>query len=222
MRVVKLLAYVLGVLFVLAFLVGNGMAFLVTVPVVLAFGWVVYVTEVLPEVQLNPAALAEAGVVLAVLAGGVHAFARWLAHERGGAWSVARTGGLLAGVMLMFVVSIASAGVAHQVAWLASEDLLESSWAVRPRSLELCLDLAQQPDPAAALGSEPARFEVDTYAIRIMDVLDDVQVLMWPRDAVQRLDEGAVICDGLGGAGTLEPEVLAHCLTLPASSPCPS
>ncbi len=220
LRAVKLFFSVLGVLFVVAFLLGNGLVFLFEVPLVLSLGWIPYLQRTVQEVQVAPGALAEAGVVLAVLVVGVHHFATWWAREREATWGMGRTLGLVTAVVLMFAVSIASAGVAHQVAWLAGDDLLESSWALRPRSLQVCLDLVEQPDPLMAVGSEPGRFEVDTYAFRFMDVPDAMQVLMWPRDPARLQDEGAVICDVLGGVGTLEVDTLERCLTLPASASC--
>lgn len=220
MRLLKPLGKVLVVLFGLALLACSGLFWTVEMPVTLAVGWFRYLRDVVPQVRPDPAVIAESLLVLAVLAAGLHAFAGWFARERGASWSAGRTAGLLSAVLLMFVVSIASAGVAHQVAWLAQEDLTVPSWPELTHEGRLCTRLARAYDPLEALVADPVSFELDDWSYRVMAWPDGTQVLVWPRGA--GASAGGIACTPGGSARTLWPELLRTCLSLPASSVCPA
>lgn len=121
-------ALVVGFLFVGA----TGAVFIVEVPLVVAFGWLFYPARVAPMITLNPYALGGFTLVLVAAALGAHAFLRWLcAHlTPPRRWRGRDTGALVTGLILLFVVSMASTGIAHQVGWVITSDapLLRSSW----------------------------------------------------------------------------------------------
>jgi prepilin-type processing-associated H-X9-DG protein len=97
-------------------------------PLVVAFyltvGWMSYLGRLLPSIRvslpgLTTAAACAAGVVLVG-----HATARWIyggvAKTEGGRWKWWWTFGAVTSVVLVFVAGIATVGMAHQTAWLAT------------------------------------------------------------------------------------------------------
>ena len=94
----------------------------------LAFGWIFYLGRVVPQVRVNGAGVATAGVCLAALAVGLQWFLRWFAGQMtksavatestAPSWPVRRTAVVLGLIVLMFAAGIAVVGVGHQTAWL--------------------------------------------------------------------------------------------------------
>lgn len=95
----------------------------------LAIGWVLYLIEVLPEVQLNPSAIASAAAGLMVLAVGIHCVLYRLRKSRtirtshtksARAWATRWTVNLLALFLFLFIAGTSAVGVAHQIRWMAT------------------------------------------------------------------------------------------------------
>ncbi|HWG44209.1 MAG TPA: DUF1559 domain-containing protein [Gemmataceae bacterium] len=94
----------------------------------LAFGWVFYCYQTLPQVRFDAGGLLTAVVCLAALAAGLHAFLRWLfAHISAAGkdeestrrpWPMRWTVAILAMIVLMFFAGLAAVGISHQTAWL--------------------------------------------------------------------------------------------------------
>lgn len=104
------------------FLCGNGLVFPFHALFLLAFGWIPFLVRTLPEITVRPLALVEVTATVGLLLWGGHRFGAWLCAGSGrGAWTVRATIATLAGVVMMFAASVASAGVIHQVAWMMSD-----------------------------------------------------------------------------------------------------
>ncbi|NVJ25786.1 MULTISPECIES: hypothetical protein [Myxococcus] len=113
-----------------------GQVWVLSVPFLLAFGWLSFLQQVVPEVTPRWGAIVEFLVVAAMLGAGSHLFLRWLWRQlHAGApeastwrprWSVSL---LLVGVLL-FASTMASVGIGHHVGWLMSgrARLVRSSW----------------------------------------------------------------------------------------------
>jgi hypothetical protein len=92
--------------------------------VLLLFGWVAFLSRVLPEVTADgpTAAAGVASVVLFAL--GVHLAGRAWLRARGPerTWKLRWTAAVVVGVFVLFAAGIAVVGIAHQCAWLATAD----------------------------------------------------------------------------------------------------
>jgi prepilin-type processing-associated H-X9-DG protein len=98
----------------------------------LAFGWVLFLVRVVPQLSVRWDLLVSTAVYVVALAVGSHSFLRWLYREMKSAESRAETttqavpawrwrwtiGGLTV-VLLMFAAGTAAVGIAHQTTWLA-------------------------------------------------------------------------------------------------------
>ena len=126
-----------GLIFVLLLITGGlGMVFVFEVPITLAFGWIAFLGRVLPQMQPSLSGIVVAGV----LAAAVLYLGQWLAgsfynrppttEAAGRRWPLRWTLLGLGGLVLVFCLTIASAGIIHQVGWLASSEqrLIQSSW----------------------------------------------------------------------------------------------
>lgn len=206
------------------FLLGNGMVWMFQVPILLATGWIWFLGRTIPEVQLDPLRVVETLVVLLVLAGGSHHFARWFAGQRDRTWALRQTLALLAAVVLMFTTSIASAGLAHQLVWLTREPMARSSmdtWGAMGIMREVCagippglsVDFLQ-----ATVAAEPDPFQLDTHQVRVVAGSGGAVLVLAPRDPAQRASLGGMLCEG-GGERHLDAPVVATCL---AGGDCPT
>ena len=91
----------------------------------LAFGWVIFLERVVPQVRVGWAGVATGITLLVLLAAGTHLFLGWLSDQvRDPArsedpgdrrWKPRWTAALVSLVVLMFVAGLATAGIAHQV-----------------------------------------------------------------------------------------------------------
>lgn len=132
----KLGVVVLGVVFVAMVFLCMGQVWVLSVPFQLAFGWLTFLKEVVPEVTLRWGAIVEFLVVAAVLGAGSHLFLRWLWRQlRAEAredlpWRPRWSASLLLVGVLLFAATMASVGIGHHVGWMMSgrARLLRSSW----------------------------------------------------------------------------------------------
>ena len=93
-----------------------------------AFGWVIFLTRVVPQARIDGGGVATALVCLFLFAAGAHSFLGWLYGQMRGAsgtedpverrWKLRWTTSLVALVVVTFIAGIATTGVAHQVGWL--------------------------------------------------------------------------------------------------------
>jgi hypothetical protein len=170
---------------------------------------------VLPEVSVRPSALVEAGLVLAALGGGLHFFMRWLwprlrAQEQDtGPWPVRWSVSILSLLVLLFLATMATVGIGHQVGWLASGQapLLRTVGGFEPRphslSPQLCdeaLRLSKDGVGDADIGST---LLAEAYTRGMMERLallpmrkpgGEVAFLVIPRDPVIFQENGLVRC----------------------------
>lgn len=136
-RAIRWIGIAIGLIFALLLITGGlGMAFVFEVPITLAFGWITFLGRVLPQMQPSLSGIAVAGI----LAAAVVCLGQWLAgsfynrptttEAAGRRWPLHWTFLGLAGLVLVFCLTIASAGIIHQVGWLASSEqrLIQSSW----------------------------------------------------------------------------------------------
>lgn len=108
--------------FIVLFLVGNGLIFIIEVPWLVLFGWWSFLQSTLPAVQPDTPSIFTAIAALALLLGGLHfAGRRLMSIARPGQagrwrfrWTVASTSLL----MLMFIAGIAIVAALHNAAWI--------------------------------------------------------------------------------------------------------
>jgi prepilin-type processing-associated H-X9-DG protein len=120
-----------GFLFLIAaYLLGcAGFAVPIDLAFAIAVGWVFYLARVVPEIRIGWGGVLMAVVCLVGFSAGSHAFFGWLYSqvratppEGARRWSPRWTAALVSVVVLMFVAGMATAGVAHQMAWLFTAD----------------------------------------------------------------------------------------------------
>jgi len=111
----------IGVALVL-FLAITGALWLLEVPVYLIFGWIRYLTRVVPLVEFDWPTIGSALVAVLIFALGLHSFLRWLAASLASpgaiAWRPLWTISMVAIALLLFAAGTAFVGVVHQVTWL--------------------------------------------------------------------------------------------------------
>ncbi len=95
----------------------------------LLFGWVGYLVRVLPQVTVRWDGVAVFVVALIIFSGMLHGCLKWFlaamqAKAAGDAkpWKVRSTLALVALILVMFWAGISMIGVAHQTAWLVTDD----------------------------------------------------------------------------------------------------
>lgn len=125
--VVKVILWLFLLLFVLAFF-GWLIIPLVQVLFTMLVGWGNFLSRVLPEVSLNPSAIAIAIICSGLLVWGVQRFCGWLyGHYRvrqaadspwPAVWPWRWTVGIYCGLWLLFLASMSVTGVTHQIGWL--------------------------------------------------------------------------------------------------------
>jgi prepilin-type processing-associated H-X9-DG protein len=88
----------------------------------LAFGWVAFLVNVLPQVQVAWGGVALAVICLVAFAVGAHWFFGWLIAQikPENRWKVRWTASLVGVIVVMFVAGMATAGMVHQAGWLLS------------------------------------------------------------------------------------------------------
>jgi prepilin-type processing-associated H-X9-DG protein len=95
----------------------------------LAFGWLIFLTKTLPQVQWDISAAVWAVLVAGAFSVGLHTFLRWLRaswkndldyEPSDRRWRWKWTVALVGIVVLAFVAGISMVGLTHQIAWLAT------------------------------------------------------------------------------------------------------
>jgi hypothetical protein len=124
------------------------MVFVLSVPLTLVFGWIVYLMRVVGEVHFNGAEISVAALLLSVFGFGLHFGLRWLYRSlrpvvdpAAPGWQPRWTASVVGLVCLLFAASIATVGTIHQLGWIftSNEPLLQSSWSTpRFRAGRLC------------------------------------------------------------------------------------
>jgi hypothetical protein len=122
---------------------------------IVLLGWLKFLTNTLPKVDVSPAGVAT-GVACFVGAAALgHHFCAWLYSSKvqtSSEWSPDRrwrwqwTFKGLSLVVMMFAAGLCAAGVAHQVGWLLTspEPLVEDSWAKRFKRPAVRLERIEQ------------------------------------------------------------------------------
>ncbi len=103
----------------------------------LAFGWIFYLSRVLPQVHVSGTGALTAAICLAALLVGLQLFLRWLVSQmpRNAAiidvstpsWPIRRTAVILGMIVFLFVAGVSAVGISHQIGWLLTspEPLVE-------------------------------------------------------------------------------------------------
>lgn len=216
MKVMKVIQWVFGALFVLILLTCSGQVWLLQVPWTLVVGWLQFLLRVVPEMTWRWGAIAETVVVGAVLGVGTHLFLRrmWrkLRPEDARPWPVRWSVSLVALIVLLFGATMATVGIGHHVGWLASDRarMLESSWRHVAWRLEsdnvlLCQDALRLsesgvPDARVAqvlLGDADKRNQAERlHVVPRRGPGGEAGFLVFPRDPVTRERAGGVHCGG--------------------------
>lgn len=96
-------------------------AMTIEAPFALLFGWISFLSRVLPEVKPNGPVVLVGLTALVLFAGGIHGLGRaW--RPTAGRWKWTWTAAVVLGGLLLFSAGIAAIGTTHQVAWLATSD----------------------------------------------------------------------------------------------------
>ncbi|AKI99322.1 hypothetical protein ATI61_12445 [Archangium gephyra] len=217
MKVMNVLGWVLGVLFLMVLFTCSGQVWLFQVPWYLVVGWVSFLLKVVPEVTWRWGAIAETVAVVAVLGVGSHLFLRrlWrqLRPEDAREWPVRWSVSLVALLVLLFSATMATVGIGHHVGWLASgrAPLTVSSWHFLATHMEwdnegLCqtaLTLSKSGVPDARIGQALlAGDEVTRTKAERLHVVPwraaggEAGFLVFPRDPLSRERAGGVHCGG--------------------------
>lgn len=235
----------LGVLFVMMIFLCMGQVWVMKVPFLLAFGWLSFLQQVLPEVTFRWGAIVEFLLVAAVLAAGSHLFLRWLWRQlHAGApedsvwrprWSVSL---LLLGVLL-FAATMASVGIGHHMGWMMSgrARLVRSSWPgielEGGRSSRRLCDEAREQLQAGTPAEQLTRKLLGDASLRAMveaqHVVPHVSpegkpvVVVFARDPLVRERDGGVRCGPAPlGVEPLDEKALAQWLAEPGAVASPT
>jgi hypothetical protein len=125
------------------------------VPWHLVTGWYSFIARVFPQITWRWGAIVQTVFVGVGLGAGTHSFLRWFWRQRhagqDGApdWPLRWSVSLVSLLVLLFLATMASIGLAHHVGWLSSsrDPLIESNWR------RMGLGLAEQSSSAALCGS---------------------------------------------------------------------
>lgn len=165
----------------------------------LAFGWLVYLAEVLPRVEPNvPELLLGFGVAAGLVAGG-HAFARRvLRPDWPLRWSLLGLGL----VVTMFGTTMASAGVAHNLGWMVRyrANLLRPTGGPAALLDEACGGL-EETGEGLRFRSEAAALELEW--VTLTGSTSEARHLAVPRSEALLAAEGFVEC--AAGTGRRHP-----------------
>lgn len=123
----KLFKYGFAALGALLLLSALGGIWVAEIPMTLAFGWIAFLLRSLGSVSWAPLEFVRAAVVGTVLFFGTDRAMAWLATRAGFEWSRRSTGFALGLLFVCFLACMSTFGIAHHVAWLATqpEPLLE-------------------------------------------------------------------------------------------------
>ena len=165
-RVVK---WLLGGLMIIPILgmLPMGIDFLIEFPLRLLFGWISFLYESLPLVKLQLEMILSSVAALIIASFGLHFSARSLCAKVSGGkqtWSPRSSLAVVVVLLLLFSVTLAGAGIVHQVGWLRSETLMEDSRRSRAllfrKSSTLCKALQEW------------ELAHDTYPLQLKDLLE--------------------------------------------------
>ena len=115
----------IGLLCLLCLLAPMGLVLPLELLFFLAFGWALFLVQVLPQVEADWSSAAVGAAALLLFAAGLH----WLLRSLSAGWRLRWTLSAVAIVLIMFVAGIAMVGITHQVAWMttAPTPLVEGS-----------------------------------------------------------------------------------------------
>jgi hypothetical protein len=93
----------------------------VEAPVMLIFGWVLFLYRVLPHMTVDGPSLVIGAAAVVVFGAGLHLAARRWRGER--VWKARWSFAVVVMVCVLFAGSVACVGIVHQVGWLAASDV---------------------------------------------------------------------------------------------------
>lgn len=189
-----------------------GAAFLVEAPLRLLLGWVPFLREALGRVRWQPLTVLASLAAAAAFVAGAHKAAGWLRAARdpqAPPWPLRATLALSGLLALLFLASMATLGVVHQVGWLAGADepALRSSWArhqSRADAQAVCLSLRaalaeERPGvPPSRRATEVAAAQTRFQVAPRASAKGDPSFLLLPTDPQERLEGEGWICPAQG------------------------
>lgn len=196
----------------------SGQVWLMQAPFHLVTGWVRFLMRTLPQVSLNPRAVGETLGVVAGLGLGLHLFLGGVWRRMRSpespprVWPVRWSVSLLALLVLLFLSTMSTVGIGHQVGWLLNKQqpMLESTWEGLPqrqwsRARQICFDIQsflEKPPPGQTLSqylltSDDAQLRKEAERMHVVRVRGEggkETVLVFPRDPVEREAQGVMRC----------------------------
>ena len=201
--------WLLYLLLFFCFALFSGGLFFLTVPMLLALGWLPYLFRTLPEVSIAGPDFAFAVACLAMLGVGGHHFLRWLYCARrsrddpGGEvprWRPRWTGSLVALLVLLFAANIATVGIVHQLGWIAAGPMLTHSWSTPGyRARRICSHIKYAKSSAdelrVAIWRDPElRSHSRGLHVLLRERADGVVAAIFPRGSAQFQQSGLRLC----------------------------
>lgn len=131
--------YVVVSLVVFLFCIASGAAFVIEVPLYLAFGWIFFLKNNLVRMNFGWEMILSSLIGWALCLWLTHAFCRWVAGQKNSSpWRFVQTLRLNTLVFLFFAASCALVGCVHQSIWLFSNPVVTSS----SRSFDLTREMS--------------------------------------------------------------------------------
>ena len=134
----KALAAIVILLFLLSFILMIK-PWLFTSAGVLLTGWFFFLLQVIPEVTIDWASVATAGVAIVLFTLVLHVFLKWLMNSTRQAtdkptWRLQGSLRVVVLIVFSFVAGLSTVGIVHQITWLSTTDkeLLERDFWFQP------------------------------------------------------------------------------------------
>ncbi len=197
-------------LLLVCFALFSGGVWFLTVPILLAFGWLPYLVRTLPEVSIAGPDLVFAVACLATLGVGGHHFLQWLYRcwrsgeqrsDETTRWQPRWTGSLLALLVLLFSANIATVGIVHQLGWIAAAPILTHSWSTPAfRARRICSHIKYASSSAdelrVAIWRDPQlrRHARDLHVLLREESDGDVIAAIFPRASAELQRSGLRLC----------------------------
>lgn len=222
-RALRIAAWIAFALFGIVLMMSMGLFAPLELMFWLVAGWARFTVDTLPRVSVSWGHVAMAAATVALLSFGLHRFLKWLAPSMGGPeWRWRWTLSAVALLALLFGTSVASAGIVHQTAWLASQPMFEDRWGRRrydaPGALgETCQELWRRAGSGPLEGFQAEMARHPRYSsLHVVPVPRGPGVLalaVFPRDPALRRAAGIATCDGKGPASHERAASIADVLT---------
>ena len=124
-------------------------------------GWLSFLSDVVFRAEMNWSEIGFFFVLLTVFSAGLHSFCAWLygaLNEQGTAWKFTWTGSITGLIFLLFMTTMSTVGIAHQMAWFNRHPPAENSWDnVSYQTRLACSKMNSSVGPTTSTSSESLR-----------------------------------------------------------------